>query len=67
MTNKPKYNTMCDIGFIIVHEYADPSSIPPEELIKACEARLAELKKPERRQDALEAFGILDTYRVSDE
>lgn len=57
-----KYSTLCDVGFIVVHEHDNPYNITVEELIQALENRIKDLK--EQTNDAIDAFGILDTYEL---
>ncbi len=57
--HKPKYNTMCDVGFTIEHNYEDPCDIPIADLINALRKRAEYLE--EHPNEAVEAFGFLDT------
>lgn len=58
----PKFNTMCDVGFTIEHNYEDPRDIPSENLVKALRERVEYLE--EHKNEAAEAFGFLDTYPI---
>ncbi len=59
-----QYNTLCDLGFTIVHGHDDTENIPVQDLIRACRERLNFLEKNPIK--ALEAFGFLDTYETEE-
>lgn len=58
----PKYNTMCDVCFTVLHNHEDPKDITVEEHIAALQQRIAYLRN--NPSDAVEAFGICDTYEI---
>lgn len=57
-----QFNTMCDVGFTIEHNYDDPHDIPVEDLIDALRKRIEWLEQ--NPGDAMEAFGFNDTYVI---
>lgn len=57
-----KYNTMCDVGYTVLHDHEDPHDITVDEHIEALKRRLHYLRN--HPGDAVEAFGICDTYEV---
>jgi hypothetical protein len=58
----PKFNTMCDVGYKVLHDHEDPNDITVEEHIEALQQRIVYLKN--NPSDAVEAFGICDTYET---
>lgn len=58
-----RFNHMLDVAFTVDSEHEDWEQVPVDVLIKALEARIADLKAMPPEQ-ALEAFGFGDTYEV---
>jgi hypothetical protein len=59
-----KLNTLFDVAFTVVHE-GNPADVPAQVLLDALQQRIDFLKaKPD---EAAEAFGINDSYEVSDD
>jgi len=58
----PKYNTMCDVGYTVLHDHENPEDITREEHLQALEVRLASLRA--YAEDGTEPFGICDTYEI---
>lgn len=60
-----KFNTMFDVAFAVEHDCEDPENVPVADLIAALQQRVNYLRT--HPSDAVDAFGVCDTYSTGDE